>query len=311
MMLFLGVVLVAGACVAGYLALTGVPAGRVPTERISRLTVKPRSSGLTRVADAVVGAVESVMSRRGWRPFTARELELANVSMSVASLVVVISCIAFVALTIGIVAGSVVVGILLAVLVPVGAKLWLGRRGARLRTKFAAQLPQTLQMMAASLRAGHSLPRVVDSVSHEVDAPMSSELSRVVNENRLGRDLVESLENVAERMQSQDFGWVAGAIAAQRETGGNLNEILDQVAETIRERHHVRMQVMSLSAEGRLSAIILMGLPVVVGLYYTLVASETMSLFVGTTTGKLLLIGSAVLYVIGGLWMRSVVNIEF
>ena len=310
-MLALGVVLVVAALVSAYVALSGVPAGRVATARIERLTLARPTNMLTRISDAIVDGVESLLHRRGWRPFGAGELELAHVSMSVASLVVMISCIAVVALAIGVLVANTVVGLLLAILVPVGAKVWLGRRGARLRQRFTAQLPQTLQMMAASLRAGHSLPRVLDAVSKEVDAPMSDELSRVVNENRLGRDLVESLETVAERMQSRDFVWITGAISAQRETGGNLNEILDQVAGTIRERHHIRMQVMSLSAEGRLSAVILMGLPVVVGAYYALVSADTMSTFVDAPIGKMLLIGSAILYAVGGLWMRSIVDIEF
>ena len=310
-MLVLGVVLVVAALVSAYIALSGVPAGRVATARIERLTLARPTNMLTRISDAIVDGVESLLHRRGWRPFGAGELELAHVSMSVASLVVMISCIAVVALAIGVLVANTVVGLLLAILVPVGAKVWLGRRGARLRQRFTAQLPQTLQMMAASLRAGHSLPRVLDAVSKEVDAPMSEELARVVNENRLGRDLVESLETIAERMQSRDFVWVTGAISAQRETGGNLNEILDQVAGTIRERHHIRMQVMSLSAEGRLSAVILMGLPVVVGAYYAVVSADTMSTFVDAPIGKVLLIGSAILYAAGGLWMRSIVDIEF
>ena len=310
-MLVLGVVLVVAALVSAYVALSGVPAGRVATARIERLTLSRPTSVLTRISDAIVDGVESLLHRRGWRPFGAGELELAHVSMSVASLVVMISCIAVVALAIGVLVANTVVGLLLAILVPVVAKVWLRRRGARVRQRFTAQLPQTLQMMAASLRAGHSLPRVLDAVSKEVDAPMSDELSRVVNENRLGRDLVESLETVAERMQSRDFVWITGAISAQRETGGNLNEILDQVAGTIRERHHIRMQVMSLSAEGRLSAVILMGLPVVVGAYYAVVSADTMSTFVDAPIGKVLLIGSAILYAAGGLWMRSIVDIEF
>lgn len=311
MMLLIGVLFIISAFGCVYVAVNGVPVGRVESTRISRLAVQEQPSILTRVTDALVGGVETMMRRRGWRPFGARELELANVSMPVANLVVMITCIAVVVLSTGVVLGNVVLGVLGAALVPLLAKVWLSRRGSRQRRKFAEQLPQGLQMMAASLRAGHSLPRVLDAISKELDAPMGDELARVVNENRLGRDLVESLEAVADRMQSQDFVWVAGAIAAQRETGGNLNEILDQVAGTIRERHHVRMQVLSLSAEGRLSAVILMGLPVCIGLYYTVISGDTMALFVATGTGKLLLIGSAVMYVLGGLWMRSIVNIEF
>ncbi|AWB91382.1 type II secretion system F family protein [Aeromicrobium chenweiae] len=310
-MLLLGVLLIMGAIVAGFVAFGGAPVGRVPADRVAALSLKPRETALSRVTDSLVVGVESVLRRRGWRPFSARELELAGVSTPVPRLVVLILSVTVAMFALGLVLANALVGILLGALVPFAAKAWLSIRGTRLCNRFAAQLPQTLQMMAASLRAGHSLPRVLDAVSRETDAPTSTELARVVNENRLGRDLVESLETVAERMRSQDFVWVAGAIAAQRETGGNLNEILDQVAETIRERHHIRMQVKSLSAEGRLSAVILMALPVLIGLYYTVVSAETMTVFVGTAIGKLLLLGSAVMYVLGGLWMRSVVKIDF
>lgn len=310
-MLLLGVFLLLASAGAVYVAVNGAPVGRVPAARIAHLTVKPRETPLSRVADGLVASVESVMRRRGWRPFSAGELELAGVAMPVASLVVTICSFAVVAFAIGFLLVNAFVGLLLSLLVPFGAKAWLRIRGARLCKKFAAQMPQTLQMMAASLRAGHSLPRVLDAVSKETDAPTSVELARVVNENRLGRDLVESLESVAERMRSQDFVWVAGAISAQRETGGNLNEILDQVAETIRERQHIRMQVSSLSAEGRLSAYILMALPVGIGIYYAMVSGETMGVFLDATIGKILVAVSAVMYVLGGFWMRSVVKIDF
>ena len=91
--------------------------------------------------------------------------------------------------------------------------------------------------MAGSLRAGHSLLRAVDSVASEADAPTSEEFSRIVNETRVGRDLSDALDEVAERMGSDDFTWVAQAIAIHREVGGNLAEVLDAVGHTIRERN--------------------------------------------------------------------------
>lgn len=311
MMLALGTVLVAAAFVCGYVALNGVPVGRVDTGRITNIAAGERPSALTRMADALVRAVEVTLRRGRLRPFGTRELELARVSMSVASLVATIACLAVAAFAVGLLLSGILLGVVLAAAVPLAAKVWLNLRGARQRRRFAAQLPQGLQMMAASLRAGHSLPRVLDAVAKEVEAPMSEELARAVNENRLGRDLVAALEGVADRMDSQDFVWVVGAIASQRDTGGNLNEILDQVAATIRERQHIRLQVQSLSAEGRLSAVILMALPVCIGLYYVVVSGDTMQLFVDTTIGKALLAGSALMYVVGGLWMRSIVDIEF
>jgi tight adherence protein B len=310
-MLAVGIVALAGALALGAVALVGVPTGRVSAQRIDQLAITPHRGWLTRLTDAVVDAVDSLMRRGGWRPFSAAELELAAIRMPVASLVVMVCSVAVVVLALGVVTGLGALSLLLALLVVVAAKIWLRLRGARTCREFGDQLPTMLQMMAASLRAGHSLPRVIDAVSREVDAPASTQLARVVNENRLGRDLVESLMDVAARMRSVDFAWVASAISAQRQTGGNLNEILDQVATTIRERQHIRLQVRSLSAEGRLSAVILMALPVLIGLYYMLVSAESMSIFVSTMIGKLLVAACAVMYVVGGLWMRSIVDIEF
>ena len=100
---------------------------------------------------------------------------------------------------------------------------------------------------------------------------MSEELARVVNETRLGRNLADSLAVMAQRMQSDDFEWVAQAIAINQETGGNLAEVLDQVGKTIRERNEIRRQVKALSAEGRLSAIVLVALPIVIFLVLLIV----------------------------------------
>lgn len=312
MLLLIGLVLILGAFGAAAFAFAGAPGAQVSKERLADFRIVEKKSLLTRFADSLVSAVEGLLKSRGWRPFTADELELAGVKMPVAPLVVLVSCISFGGFTFGLVfLQSAGLGVLLAVVIPFMAKAWIRMKAARRCKKFAEQLPSMLQMTAASLRAGHSLGRAFDAVATEADAPMSEELARAVNENRLGRDFPEALERVSVRMKSQDFYWVAGAISAQRETGGNLNEILDQVAETIRERNHIRQQVNSLSAEGRISAYILMALPVGIGGYYALVNPGVMGAFVDSGIGKLLLLGSLVMYVLGGFWMRAVVRIEF
>ena len=312
-MLLVGTVLVLAAFGVLYVGMFGLPSGRVVSrERIAAYSRTEHTPTLTKIANGVVAGVEKVMSRRGWRPFTTEELELAGVRSSMASVVVVTTCLGFaVAVVVEVLVGSILLALLAAAVAPVGAKLLIGWRASRRRRAFQNQLAPLLQLLASSLRAGHSLPRAMDASAVEAESPMKEELSRVVNEYRLGRDLVDAMEQVADRMQSEDFRWIAGAIEAQRETGGNLNEILDQVAETIRERNHIRLQVMALSAEGRISALILMALPVGIGIYYTLINPETMGIFVGTLIGKLLLVGSGVMYALGGLWMRSIVRIDF
>ena len=145
-------------------------------------------------------------------------------------------------------------------------------RTSRRRAKFADQLDDTLQLIAGGLRAGHGLIRSGRRGRAATPTrPTSEELARVVNETRLGRDLADALAVTAQRMQSDDFEWVAQAIAINRETGGNLAEVLDQVGKTIRERNQIRRQVSALSAEGRLSAIVLVALPIVVFLFLAVI----------------------------------------
>jgi tight adherence protein B len=165
--------------------------------------------------------------------------------------------------------------------------------------------------MAGSLRAGHSLLRAVDSVAHEADAPTSEEFSRIVNETRVGRDLNDALDEVAERMGSDDFTWVAQAIAIHREVGGNLAEVLDAVGHTIRERNAIRRQVKALSAEGKLSAIVLMALPFGVTAFISMSNPAYIAKFTQSVTGYAMLAAAVVMLLVGGLWLKSTVKIKF
>ncbi len=312
MLLIMGAVLLLAAAGCGWVAFAGVPGGRASRQRVQHYAGIESRPVVTRVVDGTVQNVDRLMRRGGWRPFGADELELAGIRRSAAFIVTLVTSIAAGVLGLLLLLGRpFLLALLVAALTPVVAKLVVRVRIGRRRKRFATQLAPLLTMMASSLRAGHSLPKAMDAASRDADAPMSEELGRVVNEYRLGRDLVAAMEDVSVRMQSPDFGWIAQAIDAQRETGGNLNEILDQVAETIRERQHLRMQVMALSAEGRLSAYILMALPIGIGVYYSFVAADRMSVFIDSGIGKLIILGSLVLYVLGGFWMRSIVRIEF
>ena len=140
---------------------------------------------------------------------------------------------------------------MVALIIPVAGQITLGFLVGRRKKAFAEQLDSTLQMMAASLRAGYSLLQAVQAMSSEADAPTRDEFSRVLNETRIGRPLNDSLIEVSNRMGSEDFNWVAQAIAINREVGGNLADVLDGVARTIRERNQLHRQVASLASEGK------------------------------------------------------------
>ena len=148
--------------------------------------------------------------------------------------------------------------------------MWLGFKRSRRRKTFSKGLPDTLQLMAGSLTAGLSLAQSIDTIVNEGIEPISSEFRRVLVETRLGVSLETALEGVAERFDSKDFAWVVMAINIQRRVGGNLAELLDTVAATIREREYMRRQVAALAAEGKLSAFVLGGLPPLFFIYLLL-----------------------------------------
>ena len=196
---------------------------------------------------------------------------------------------------------------ILVALLPIGL---VNIMASRRRRKFMGQLPDMLQLLAGSLRAGYSLLQGVDAVALEVDDPMGQELRRVLAEARLGRPLEDALDDAAERMNSADFGWAVMAVGIQREVGGNLAELLDTVAETMIQRERLRREVRSLTAEGRVSAFILGLLPVGLGLMMFAVNRSYIEKLFNTGIGQAMLGGSAVLALAGFIWMKKIVEIE-
>ena len=165
--------------------------------------------------------------------------------------------------------------------------------------------------MSGSLRAGHSLLRAIDAVSDQSESPTSEEFARIVNETRLGRDLDAALEQTVQRMDSTDFSWIAQAIGIHREVGGDLAEVLDQVGSTIRERNKIKRQVKALSAEGKMSAYVLLALPVLIIGVLSLMSPEYMGMFLNSLLGYAMIAGALVMISVGGLWMRKLVSFKF
>ena len=175
---------------------------------------------------------------------------------------------------------------------------------------FERQLPDTLTLLAGTLRAGYSIGQGFEAVSTEIDDPMGRELRRVVTETRLGRPLDESLEAVAERMNSDDFSWAVMAIRIQREVGGNLAELLVTVADTMTQRERLRRDVATLTAEGRMSAIVLGLLPPGLGLVMWSINGEYMSKLLTPGLGYILLGLGVVSMLVGFAWMKKIITIE-
>jgi tight adherence protein B len=167
-----------------------------------------------------------------------------------------------------------------------------------------------LQLMAGSLRAGYSLMQGVEAVAQEVEDPMGSELRRVLTEARLGRILEDSLDEMATRMASPDFAWAVMAVRIQREVGGNLAELLSTVAETMIARERLRREVRALTAEGRISAIVLGLLPIGLAVVMYGINREYMETLFHDTFGQVLLVGSVLLALVGFYWMKKTIEID-
>ncbi|WP_421119474.1 type II secretion system F family protein [Aquihabitans daechungensis] len=176
--------------------------------------------------------------------------------------------------------------------------------------KFQSALPDTLNLLSGSLRAGYSLLQGVEAVSKEVADPMGQELRRVITEARLGREIEDAMDAVAERMGSADFAWAVMAIRIQREVGGNLSELLLTVADTMVHRERLRRDISALTAEGKISAIILGLLPVGLGAFMWMSNPVYMKPLGATTMGHILLGVALLSLLIGFAWMKKIINIK-
>jgi tight adherence protein B len=188
--------------------------------------------------------------------------------------------------------------------------LYLGIRQSRRLKAFNSQLAGTLQLMAGSLQAGLSLTQGMDTIVREGAEPVAGEFRRALVEARLGIPIEDALEGLAERMMSDDFKWTVMAIRIQREVGGNLSELLLNVAGTLREREYLRRQVKSLSAEGRFSAYILLALPPLIMLYEFTTNRSYLEPLYSTPIGFMMLGAMAGMMALGGFMMKKMIKLE-
>jgi tight adherence protein B len=191
-----------------------------------------------------------------------------------------------------------------------GSGIWLRVRQARRCRAFAEQLPDTLQVAASSLRSGFSLSQALAAAQENGVQPMASELGRALAAARIGVVLEDELDQIALRMRSEDWRLAVMAIRIHRTVGGNLSEVLSTTARTLRERAGMARQVHALSAEGRLSAYILLGLPVAVGLFLIGFRRDYVEPLWTTPVGLLMLALAAIGMVVGSRWMFAVAKVE-
>lgn len=264
----------------------------------------------TAFVQRAVNLTEQIATRQGVLVKVERKLEQADLPLRAAEALFFYLAGGLVVTIVGLVLmgfiGLLVFGALAFVL-PMGILNFLGRRRQK---KFDAQLPDMLSLLSGSLRAGYSLVQGVEAVSKEVDGPMGRELRRIMTEAQLGRELEDAFEAAATRVQSKDFEWAIMAIRIQREVGGNLSELLMTVAETMVERERLRRDVATLTAEGKMSAIILGLMPIGLGAFMYFANPEYMKPLFSPGMGYILLGVAGLGMGIGFAWMKKCITIE-
>ena len=183
------------------------------------------------------------------------------------------------------------------------------KRGARLH-KFEEYFPEALDLMSRAIRAGHAFGAGMKMVADELSEPVGPEFRKAFEEQNFGLSMKESLNNLAERMPLIDVRFFVTAVLIQRETGGNLSEILDNLANVVRERFKIQRQVRVHTAHGRFTGYVLLGLPGFLAVALSFLNPEHMEMLFKDPIGKMMIAVTIVMQVIGWIWIKQVIKIE-
>lgn len=183
-------------------------------------------------------------------------------------------------------------------------------RQAQRRAAFNAQIVDAIVMISSSLRSGFAFLRAMQMVSREMSPPIATEFERAISEMNVGRPLDDALKGIVARTKSYDFDLVATAVFIQHQVGGNLADILDTIASTIRERMRIMGEMRALTAEGRISGVVLVALPIVLAIALFVINRTYIQILFTETIGHYLIGGAVVAQVIGGLVVRKMLAVD-
>ncbi len=206
--------------------------------------------------------------------------------------------------------GKLLLGLVLAVVL--AAVPWVVLRMAAKRRirKIQKQLVEMLVMMANSLKAGFGLMQAVDQAARQLESPIADELKQLLRDTQVGSTVEEAVVDWGKRIGSYDLEIIVTAILVQRNVGGNLSEILDNTAQTIRERERIQGEIATLTAEGKVSGVVIGALPPLIALGFFLLNRAYMMLLVTDPIGRLVLVTALVMEVIGALLIKKIISID-
>lgn len=202
--------------------------------------------------------------------------------------------------------GAVVVGVLVFLI----GHFMLHRAVEARGKKFTAQLSDALVLIANSLRSGFSFLQAVELVSREMQPPIAQEFARLLNEMNLGASADDALEGLTQRVASMELELVVTAVMIQRQVGGNLAEVLDTIAETIRERARMRREISALTAQGRMSGIVVGLLPFAMAIYMYIFSRDFLMILWMEPLGRAMIAGAVIMQLIGAFVIKKIVTID-
>ncbi len=267
--------------------------------RADRLSDVPAIEAMLSRAKGLSGRIERLINQSALR-ITVGTLVMASMLLGCVGYLIVNALTHFTMVALG--------TALLFASIPVMFVRW--KRSKRL-AKFEEQFPEAIELMARALRAGHAFPTGIQMVADEIPAPVGAEFKLLYDRQNFGMPLGDALKGMAERVPILDARFFTTAVLTQRETGGNLSEILDNLAAVIRERFKVKRQVRAVTAHGRMTGSILGAMPVVLALILSVVSPEHMKTMFTDPLGIKMLVVGGTMQVIGALIIRKLVNIRY
>jgi tight adherence protein B len=315
---FIVFVLVTLIIVGAYAAITYVPGALERRQLEQRLrdvgsdAVDPgETSVVARQAESPLPSVDRLMARLAAGSRLSTLLEQAGMRSTPAAFLV--SCVIAAAVV------SIVVQLfypkpfLLLFTIPAGGALplfWvMHRRSSRLK-KFEEDFPEALDLLSRAIRAGHAFQTGLGMVAEELRAPVGPEFKKVFEQQNFGLPLRDALEGLAARVPLLDVKFFITAVAIQRDTGGNLSEILDNLSHVVRERFKIQRQVRVHSAHGRITGFVLLALPAALGIGLSIINPDHMKLLFEERIGQTMLMAVCVMQSVGYVWIRKVIKIE-
>jgi tight adherence protein B len=319
---FLIFIVVAGSIIGGYYAiarLPGIMAARTLDRRLKDVSfdeaaTDPKSTDETILKQAKSGplpGMDRLMSATGLGKYLAKLIEQSGVRTTPSAIgLISLMTAAFAGVLALLVVALPFAPVLAALVGGVVPLLWLRHKKSKRLKRFEEQFPEALDLLARAIRAGHAFQTALGMVADELPDPVGPEFRKTFDQQNFGLPLRDVLNEMAVRVAILDVRFFVTAVLIQRDTGGNLSEILENLAHVVRERFKIRRQVRVHTAHGRFTGYVLLALPAALGVALSFINPEHMHTLFYERMGQMMLVGAIVMQTIGFVWIRQVIKIE-